>query len=217
MRAQFALLAVALLAIEASADTIRMSTNDFSAGNGGEFTATVLTGNAGLTGDAPTSLSATSFQTFCLEAGENIRSGNIYSFSLSTAAMLGGGGATNGMDPLDARTAFLYTRFRQGNLPGYDYSPAGREDSARRLQRAIWFIEEESGGANNAFVALANAAVAPGGEWFGVGIGDVRVMNLSSAEFPNAQDQLTLLPRIPTPGAAALLGLAGLAGFRRRR
>lgn len=198
----------------ASADTLRLDTSPYSAGNGGEFTVTQLTGptNAGLTG-YPTDLAPGSFQTFCLENAEPFTPGGTYSFVLNTGAVLGGGGASGGFDALDDRTAFLYTLFRNGTLPGYDYG-AGRQASAADLQQAIWFIEDEPGGVNNGFVALANTAVAPSGAWFGVGLGDVRVLNLFDGSENNIQDQLTLLP---APGSLALLGVAGVAAGRRRR
>jgi hypothetical protein len=202
--------AVALVAFAAQADMIRLDTSAFSAGVGGEFTATPLSGNVGLTGLAG-DLSGGSFQTFCMEYDEHFRPGNIFTVVINTGAV--GGGTPSGFDPLDPRTAYLYTLFRTGTLGAYNYG-SSREDTARDLQRAIWFIEDENGGENNAFVALANAAVAPGGEWYGRGIGDVRVMNLYNENGTRAQDQLTL---IPAPGALALLGLAGLGAARRRR
>jgi hypothetical protein len=202
--------AVALVAFAAQADIIRLDTSAFSAGVGGEFTATPLSGNVGLTGLAG-DLSPDSFQTFCLEYNEHFRPGNLFTVVLNTGAV--GGGTPSGFDPLDPRTAYLYTLFRTGSLGIYNYG-ASRRDTARDLQRAIWFIEDEEGGVNNHFVALANAAVAPGGEWFGRGLGDVRVMNLYNQNGTRAQDQLTL---IPTPGALALLGLAAVSLRRRLR
>ncbi len=202
--------AVALVAFAAQADIIRLDSSAFSAGVGGEFTATPLSGNVGLTGLAG-DLSADSFQTFCMEYNEHFRPGNIFTVVLNTGAV--GGGDPSGFDPLDPRTAYLYTLFRTGALGIYNYGGT-RESTARALQRAIWFIEDEEGGANNAFVALANAAVAPGGDWYGRGLGNVRVMNLYNENGTRAQDQLTL---IPAPGALALLGLAGLGAARRRR
>lgn len=195
---------VATAAGAASASTIRLDTTSFSSGSGGEFKATALTGFVGITGDA-TSFGGSTFQTFCLESHENFRPGQVYNVTLNTGAV----SATRGFDALDARTAFLYTRFREGSLSGFDFSSeSARRNSAGRLQKAIWYLEDESGGENNSFVALANAAIAVGGEWFGVGMGNVRVMNLSNTEFPFAQDQLTLIT-VPLPTAAA----AGLAGF----
>jgi hypothetical protein len=191
--------------------SIRLDTTSYSAGVGGEFQATVLSGYVGEVGGAA-SLSAGTFETFCLEHQEEFRPGDTYNVTLNTAAVFGG--TDGGADPIDARTAFLYTRFRQGTLAGFDYSAAGRQASSGDLQNAIWYLEEEQGGVNNQFVALANAAVAPGGAWDGQGIGNVRVMNMSNEEFPHAQDQLTM---IPLPSAAALAGLGLGAGLIRRR
>jgi hypothetical protein len=209
----FVLALSAGLASSAMAGTIRLDTTAYSAGVGGEFQATVLSGYVGEVGGAA-SLSASTFETFCLEHQEEFRPGDTYNVTLNTAAVFGG--TDGGEDPIDDRTAFLYTRFREGTLPGFDYSAAGRQASSGQLQNAIWFLEDEQGGVNNAFVALANAAVAVGGEWYGQGIGNVRVMNMSNAEFPHAQDQLTLIS-IPLPSAAGLAGLGLGAGLIRRR
>lgn len=202
--------AFALVSFAAQADIIRLDTSPYSAGVGGEFTATPLSGNVGLTGLA-SDLSGDSFQTFCMEYDEHFHPGNVFTVVINTGAV--GGDVPSGFDPLDERTAYLYTLFRTGALGTYNYG-GSRQDTARALQRAIWFIEDENGGANNSFVALANAAVAPGGDWYGRGIGDVRVMNLYNHDGSRAQDQLTI---VPTPGVLALVGLAGVRAGRRRR
>jgi PEP-CTERM motif len=97
-----------------------------------------------------------------------------------------------------------------GDLTGYD----GTANSANQLQQAIWFIEQESLGASNTFVALATPAVGSG-EWSG--LGPVQVINLVYPDGRYAQDQLVL---VPEPGILILLGLAlsavGLAARRYR-
>lgn len=185
--------------------TVRIDQTAYSAGSGGEFKATPITGWVGLTG-LVSDLSSDSFQTFCMETSENFHPGSVYSAVINTGAVMG---SVGGFDPLDQRTAFLYTLFRNGVLPGYDYTPAGRQASAGDLQNAIWYIEGE-GGANNGFVAMADAAVLSG-SWSGIGA--VRVLNIYDDAGALRQDQLTI---IPAPGAA-LVGLAGLAAIRRRR
>lgn len=209
MKSIVSVCALALVATVGQAAVIRMDTSPFRDGSGGEFKATPQSGFAGLTGLAA-DLSSSSFQTFCLEAGENVGLGQFYNVVINTGAV--NGGVPGGFDPLDERTAFLYTKFRNGSLSLYDYD-GNRDGSAGALQKAIWFIEGESGGQNNAYVALANAAVAVGGEWYGMGIGDVRVLNLTKSNGDRAQDQLTI---IPAPGTA-LLAIGGLLVARRRR
>jgi len=177
-------------------------------GLGGEFKITPVSGNSpGVTGK-PADVGLDSLQSFCMQADELIAPGNIFRFEINTGVP-----SSAGFDPLDARTAYLYTFFRNGVLPGYDYGP-GRTASAIALQDALWFIEGEYLGVNNAFVAQADAAVAPGGVWEGKGIGDVRVLNLFNQDRSPAQDQLTI---VPVPGSVALMGLAGLVLARRRR
>lgn len=199
------LAALAVGASCASAELIRFDTGPFSSGSGGEFVATPISGFLGLTG-LPADLTPDTFETFCMETSEQFQPGTIYDGALNTGAIMG---SVGGFDPIDDRTAFLYTNFRYGTLAGFDYG-AGRQASAADLQNAIWFIEGE-GGANNAFVALADAAVS---SFAWAGLGDVRVINVMDEAGNLKQDQLTL---VPAPGALGLVGLTGLLVSRRRR
>jgi len=129
-------------------------------------------------------------------------------------------GQANFGDPLDPKTAYLFTQFSQGTLSGYRYSGTHNERTAdaAALQNAIWYIEQEiatlpSGKATTWY----NAAVAAG--W--TSIGSVRVLNLYTTYNATtgkvtglAQDILV----IPVP-AAVLLGMLGLgvAGLKLRR
>ncbi len=210
MRCQCALVVgiCALAGGAQGADTLLFEYSPYHSGIGGEFKLTPLGGaNAGATG-LTADLSLDSLESFCMQSDELIAPGSIYRFEINTGVPSSGG-----FDPLDDRTAYLYTYFRNGVLPGFDYG-AGRTASSGALQDAIWFIEGESLGVNNAFVAQANAAVGPGGVWEGKGIGGVRVLNLFSLDRIDAQDQLTI---VPGSGAIALAGAAGLLGSRRRR
>lgn len=186
-----------------------LTTGAYSSGSGGEFTATTISGFIGLSG-LPADLDSETFQTFCLEVNETFSPGSTYNMVINTVAFAGGSGGP--FLALDERAAYLYHNFRNMTLTGYDYTAGGRQASAGDLQAALWYIQgNQSGGANNAFVALADAAVSSG-EWSG--LGDVRVLNLYDADGGFHQDVLTI---IPAPGATALLGLAGLMAGRRRR
>lgn len=165
---------------------------------------------------------AWSFITFCLQKTEFInfkdpfRVDDVTKYAVTDPADKGGDAL--GRDFISEHTAFLYTRFTEGTLTGYDYANnladdgKGRADSADLLQKAIWMFEGEIAmSASNKFVVLANTAIT-GGLWSGTG--HVRVLNLSRNGI-EAQDQLTI---VPEPGSMMLLGTGiAVAAARRRR
>ena len=206
----------------------------------GEYTNEV-TGDP-ITYGSTTIPTGTKFQSFCLEQTEFLDIGKEYDVIVNTGSSMGGGGGDGTFDPLDARTAFLFTSFSLGTLTGYDYTPGhGREMSARALQYVLYGIEGEMGqswtpeaGLQTDFWNLAYEATEIADPWLddpnptgyttdGIatwsGIGDVRVLNLYAlghAGDPDyvIQDQLV----VPVP-AAFLLGLLGLgaAGVKLRK
>lgn len=166
--------------------------------------------------------SADDFHTFCLEKNEYFSYGQLLTVSaINTGAVNGGAGGQTSLnfDPLDGRTAWLYTQYSDGTLAGYTYTDAG----GNALQNAIWFLEGETGsvsGLAQTFVNAANASgwsTLVGSTWVTNTIGAVRVLNLVQANGTVSQDQLTMIPE-PETYAMLLAGL-GLMGFvaRRRR
>ncbi len=172
------------------------------------------------------------FISFCIQRTEYIDFQHVFyvegvnDYAYSDPQSNGGG--SNGKDYLDPRTAYLYTTFRSGQLPGYDYSTlsshaAAHQSGANELQIAFWMIEEEvklndgTGlyNANNVYYTMATNAV---NNHLWSGIGNVRALNLryESATGTEAQDQLTLVT--PEPASLLLLG-SGLsfAAARLRR
>ncbi len=172
------------------------------------------------------------FITFAIEASGDLWEGPFdYHVAFSDSAV---GNGLGGGDPdlLDDRTAFLYTAFATGQIAAklasfdgsifvYEHSSSGHA-----LQDAIWHIEAEIGGVAGlaaSLVAMADAAIADGGEWFGKGLGEVRVMKMTDAGGYGYQDLLVLQPTMVPLPAPALLATAGLTGglvlarLRRRR
>ena len=194
--------------------------------NGGPF-------EVAATGLAPSGLglhgaAAGNYITLCVEFNEFIRQGRTYDAAINTSAVQGGvGGSSGGSDPLDARTAYLYTTFINGTLTSalsaFDGSTFtyGSGASGDAIQSAIWLIEEEisslaSGSLAESLFELADWKVTSGA-WSG--IGNVRILNLtrtdSHGHTTNHQDQLILIP-LPTAAGMGLLGLA-FVSIRRRR
>ena len=204
---------IAAICGSAIGQTVVISQGAYSFGIGGEF-------NASLSGTslAPVSLTGSgSFETFCLEYSEHFQPGGTYYYTIDTAAYGGAGGAVDGSDPLDERTAYLYNAFISGTLAGYDYSNAlgQRAADAGALQNAIWYLEQENASLDSA-LAVDFYNFAQGG--IGQGLGDVRVLNPyaldNAGAIVQAQSQLI---KIPAPGATGVLAMVGLAGLRRRR
>lgn len=169
------------------------------------------------------------FITFTVEMLDDLWEGPFhYDVAFSDSAH-GNGAGGGDPDPLDERTAFLYTVFARGQIAGklasFDGSIFTYEHSAsgHALQEAIWHIEEEIGpvaGLAASLVAMADAAVGFGGEWFGMGLGAVRVMNMADAGGHTYQDLLVLEPTmipLPAPVFTGAVGLAGVIALTLRR
>lgn len=205
---------------------------EYQENNAGEF---IVKADAslGLAAGTADSLSADTFESFCLELNEHISIGSSYVATINTAAVSGGVGGGN-PDPLGESTAWLYTQFRTGAL---DYAYSGtvniattagmesfnRNDTARALQLAIWLLEDEIGSLSEQAASAKERRLAQvyvdqaNTNGVGFGLGRVRVLNMRDTHGGNHQDILALV--VPLPGSAAMggLALAGLAGRRRRR
>lgn len=222
-------------------DKITLNATSWGGTNGGgEFQASALTGNS------------PSFNTFCVEYSEHFYYGKPLLVSkVNTGSKNGGSGGgqtdplgdpdgagpyNNQWDPISSQTAYLFTKFSNHTLTGYDWNGTTAEHTAdsTALQLAIWYLEGEISSTVNSSVynlyssnSRATGWVADAALNAGSGIGNVRVLNLlregtfGSGNFNTvAQDQLYLMP-IPEPETYAMmlagLGLIGFVAGRRRR
>lgn len=164
-----------------------------------------------VTGNTPSD----SWFTFCLEHSETFSYGATYKVaSIETYAEKGGGGASNGKDYLDIKTAFLYYHYRLGDLgtivTGFD----GSLSSQYALQNAIWVLETEI--TNNFGIdSLENKLLAVDTTGWS-DVGNVRALNIVDNSGAHRQSQLML---VPEPSALLFLGasLLGLGFAVRRR
>lgn len=194
----------ALICSGVSADPVNVSdliyfNNREGSTDGGEFGVAWTAGGADI------------FRTFCMQTNETLNMTDPFVVAnISTTVK-------ESNKPLDFRTAYLYTQFRNGTLSSYDYTPnsAGHIASADALQKAFWWIQNEAAGDNTGQSGLWITEATNAG-W--TSVGDVRVINLAYVTGAPAQDVLVLHP-VPEPISMALagIGLATVGAIRRRR
>ena len=190
--------------------------------NGGELYVKPLSGPVNNSAYAATTKNqgiADSFQSFCLELAESIGYNGL-TYVVNDEAVLGGNNShlpagNQGGDLISVGTAYLYSGFAQGTLALYNYG-AGRLLTARKLQLAIWALEDEiadpAAGSNVFFdaavTAFGTAALAQVNAASG-SLG-VFVLNMTTSNGTKRQDVLVLNSGASVPDGGATLMLLGL-------
>lgn len=185
-------------------------------GGGGPFTI-----------DNVTDPSVPNFISFCLERNEYLNWNTEYRVELSPIAYMGGlsGQTVGGLgDPLDTKSAFLYSNFFHGTLNGLlsGWTASDLQEMPKSLQEVFWFIEGElpgttyaslSGKAKKLYDLASSKTLNNGGSLY-----DVSVMNLYHPT--TGAHQQSLLTTLPEPASVvmwAVFGVCGLMYARRRR
>ena len=165
-----------------------------------------------------------SFQSFCLETNETMSYGPFFTVGgITTDAKNGGSGGSIGSplhDPLDVKTAWLYTQYIEtpsvlDSVAGWTAATAVQKGTA--MQQAVWRIEQET-----LFIdpsnTLATALITAAGNSGWTDTGRVYVLNMVNSSGGNAQDQLYISP-VPEPEIYAMLaaGLGFMSFVARRR
>ncbi len=152
--------------------------------------------------------------TFCLERDEFLSFNTKYVAQLSTSADKGGRNTDSG-DPLDTRTAYLFSHYFHNTLGGL---MGANSWSTADLQEVFWFLEDEFIGEGHVLTTnaqgLLNLATANNNG----SLYDVRVMNLYGLGGEHKQSLLTA--GVPEPATLVMWGVFGACGLmyvRRRR
>lgn len=228
----FAGIAISSLALTPAlmADTVELYYGPYAYYVGGEFTAVTSPNYNGaysplalVNATDANNVVHTGFETFCVQTDVDFTPynwGNTtpYNFTISLASI----GAPDNF-ALSEGTAFLYSLFATGSLPGYDYTGATRATDAGYLQAAIWQLQGgqsypgmPSSMAGNPYYTLAATTLGANLDTAATLSTDfgVEIMNLTDANGNPAQNQLIYVGNgVPDGGTTvALLGLS-LAGI----
>jgi hypothetical protein len=162
------------------------------------------------------------FLSFCLEVPEHIAYNVTYQVNVNDAAIKGGGGPNP--DPISLATAWLYRHFRDGNLASQSGASAFQMNNTggNDFQKAIWWLEQETGGVENYLVRAARNALGTSDYLkdangaFGVRVLNLYTLNSTGGIKEYNQSQLALVPEPTTVLAGALLLLPFAASTIRR-
>ncbi|MBL9213284.1 MAG: VPDSG-CTERM sorting domain-containing protein [Opitutaceae bacterium] len=139
------------------------------------------------------------FTTFCLESGVGMSIGTTYYYDWSNVVQ-------NQNDAISLGSALLIHTHAQG-LFGANYAAWG---GATGLQQAFWYLENEAGGVNNAFVTYASGVLGAALLSDANGAYGARVLNLwtNSNGTGDRQSQIAYFGVPDTGSTLVLLSLA---------
>ncbi len=205
-----------VLAMPSAGDSLTISYGPNNSNGGGEFLLDI--GNDGQ-GAYTYNGKVGDYVSFCLEKGEYINPNSTTEYTIASVAdYASNGGSPTGQDDLSEATKWVYWNYMFGSFT-YNGTTVKRGEGnlAQYVQDTIWYLEDEIDQLTGDSKAFFDAVITDNSVLTEDLANRVKVLNLE-LNGAKKQSQIVADP-VPEPATMMLFGagLAGLAGFGRRR